>query len=434
MMVGWFKRIFGLEPDDEGEPQVTSDTVPLSELQKWIEERSESEFSKIQPQIEEKISALLDLRASLKEVLKDLSVAELHNPDIPEREKAIMEGNREAYIKQHKQFIAQVDISETAGCTEVAKFCRDFEDMLVALAKQTAKGHAIMNAFFANHASAVNKTIKTMGDTVSRMREMLEDGNVGVDYIDDVRKAVDALRAKKKLLEEMDQELSIYRQKLDNSVQMKDKIQKKVDELKQTDSYTEFQSGNAEREEHWKQAKQAETELDMMLSPISKAMKKYERVVVEDAALFSKYLDSPMKALEGDEGLKILPILSKMRAAIQEGSLELKEPDKSVQRIEEITRSKLEAIREAHTEAKQNIKRIDDAMRSSGVLNELDDLKYKAEHVDNQIKILQDKIDRSEKTKEKIDLDILKQEAASKLLDAFNVEVNITWDDTSQAS
>jgi hypothetical protein len=424
--MGWFKRLLGSEEDEE--PEVSEETVDLYELKSWVEEKANSEFENVKPQIEAQLSRVMEQKKALKEHLKELSVAELHNPNISDREKSVMEGNRQAYISQHKQFLNNVGVAEELTCGWTSEFCKDFEQMLVMLAKSTAKGHAVMQAFFANHAATVNKSIKIMGDSVSKIREILEDANVGVENIDEVRKAVTALRGKKKLLSEVEHELEVFRKKLDNSEQMKTKLLGQAEELKQTDSYSQYRDSNKRRDDLWQKAKKVEEEVDFMFSPLSRAMKKYERLIVEDARLFGKYMDSPMKALADDEELKIEGILGKMKRALVEGSLELKDSEKVCQRISEVTRDKLVAAREEYVEARTEIRKIDDTMRNSRVLNDLDDLKYKREHVENQIQLLHDKIDHAAKTKEKIDLDTLKNDAQEKVGEVFGVKLTVVWD------
>ncbi len=433
--MGWFQKISGIfssAEEEEQEPQ--EDTVALASLSRWVEDRSNDEYEKIQPEIQEQFSKFFDEKKTLFGVLDTLSSAELHNPDIPEKERQFMVGNRTAYISQHKQFLNMLNISDGPDCKETAAFCKDFEDSLVKLAKSTARNHAILSQFFANHMNSANKRIKMMGDAISRIKEILEDGNVGVEAIDHLRKAASELYGKQKLLSELESELGMFKKKLENSNQMKQKFQGKIDELKQTEDYVGFKSRNDERKAKWVQIKQTEEEVNAVFSPLNKPMKRYERIVVEDASLFSKYLDDPMSALVDDGSLKIITILHKMSSALESGSLEVKDSDKAIQRVAEIDTAVLRGAREKYLDAKSRIKKIDDEMRNSGVLETLNDLQYKIEHVDNQIKILYDKIEKAEHTRSKIDLDTLRNHVQQKLLDELGVKVTITWQDSTHST
>ncbi|MFC1742094.1 hypothetical protein ACFL3V_06165 [Nanoarchaeota archaeon] len=431
--MSWFKKLFSMGDSEEDEvEEIQEFEVSLASLSSWVQERSDSEFEKIKPKIEDQFSKISDEKVELKEKLKDLGAADLHNPDIPERERAIMEGNRESYIKQHRQFLNNVDVPEEIDCGWTSQFCKDFEQMLVVLAKSSAKGHAVMNAFFAKHAADVNRSIKTMSDAVSRIKEILEEGNVGVEHLDDVQKAVTTLKAKKKLLTEVGEEEATYTQKLANSKQMMEKLKGKMDDLRQTDSYTEFQDHNAKREELWKRVRSIEDEIDSLFSPLGKPMKKYERMIAQDATLFSKYVSNPVSAVVDDAEFRIITILDKMRNALAVGTLEVKDSEKAMQRISEVSRERLSHLRDSYTDAKGAIKKIDDKLRRCSVLDEINDLQYKLEHTENQVQMLQDKIELSEKTQDKVDLDALKAQVEKKINDAFDVEVKITWPEDSE--
>jgi hypothetical protein len=430
--MGWFDKILKKasgEPEEPEEP--VEETVDLSKLAKWVDDKSNEGFNKVRPEIEE---LFLKLKREKKELLTNLDTlndAELHNPNISEREKNLMEGNRQSYISQHKQFVNMAEFSEELTCKETSLFCKNFEDMLVKLAKSTARGHMVMNEFFADHANKINRKIRDMGDIVQKVKGLLEEGNVGIDEIDNVQKAVSELRGKNKLLTEIEEDLQIYDKKLANSHQLKEKIVKSIEKLKQTESYNKFKEADSEKEELQDKMKHTEDAVSALFSHIDKPMRKYERVIVEGADLFSKYMDNPMKALVSDENIAIIGILSKMKDAISESRLELKDPEKAKLRIGEIDKESLSRARTRYVDAKRSIKIIDEKVRNINVLQDMDDLKYKIEHTDNQIQILKDKIEQAKKTKEKIDLEKLREQVKEKIKEVFNIEVTITWQGNS---
>ena len=112
----------------------------------------------------------------------------------------------------------------------------------------------------------------------------------------------------------------------------------------------------------------------------------------------------------------------------------LKDSDKAIKRIDELGKDKLIEIRARYSEAKKSIKGIDFQIRNSKVMEELNDLQYKAGHTESQIKLLSEKIDKANQLKERTDLDKLTQDVVDRIREAFNVEVNITWQDSHTAS
>jgi DNA repair exonuclease SbcCD ATPase subunit len=433
--MGWFGRLFSKEHyEDETTEYNVEETVDISAMQKWLDDKLAADFGKIKPAIDSQFDKMMAEKHSLIVNLDELGTAQLQNPNITEREKQIMEGNRQSYISQHKQFLNMVEVSGEITCRETAQFCKNFEELLMRLSKSTAKGHMVMNEFFADYARKVNGNIKIMSDSVTKIQEILEDGNVGIETIDDLRKAVSELQAKRKLITEVSGELGILKKKLENSNFLKQKLQKSIEQLKEKESYAEFQNSNAKREELWRQLKQTDDEVTNLFSPLQKAMKKYERMIVDDAAIFTRYTENAMSALVDDPDIKILPLLDKMKSAVEAGSIELKEPEKTLQRVSELSRERLEELRDRYLQSKGEIKRIDDDIRSSNVMQELNDLQYKMEHTESQIRMLQEKIDKAQKTEEKVDVDELRRIVQEKIREAFKINVRIRCKDSQQAS
>jgi hypothetical protein len=418
-----FKKISLAKKDEEKLPEEYS--LELSELSGWLNSFVEHEFEKIKPDIEDNLSALAEQKSTLFRLVDELESAALHNPDISEKEKQIMEGNRVSFIAQHKQFLNAITFSEEINCLVTSEFCKNFEEALVRLAKSTARNQAILSQFFADHVLSINKSIKLMGDAVNNVRELLDDNSVGIDDIDDIQKSISEIKAKKKILEELEQELDVLNKKLSNSIFMRDKFLKKKEELKQTDSYLQFQNSSQQREELWKQLKSCEEEIGNIFSLLNKPMRKFERMLAENVHIIQKYIEAPVDALVFDDTFTILLIFEKMKCALESGSLEVKEKEKTLQKISEVQKERLQILRIKYVDAKSSIKRIDDEMRNKRVLQELDDFKYKVEHIDSQLALLQDKIERAKKTRDKIDLEQLKSEVTGKIKDNFNVEVII---------
>ncbi|HII72576.1 TPA: hypothetical protein HA265_07505 [Candidatus Woesearchaeota archaeon] len=425
--MGWLKRFFSRK--DEPEEQAPVDiSIELPKLNSWVDKRLGRQFSEIVPDIESGIGKIHDLSKELKSGLKDLEHEELRNPNVTDRERQLMEGNRVSYIQQHSLFINQIPYPESLDYRNASQFCESFEQSLLRLAKSTGKSHLIMSEFFFNNAKSINRTIKQMSDTVSAMKEKMQDYDIDLEKNDRLSRSVHELQAKVKHLKELDDELSLLNQKLANSKQMRGKIEKSIEQLKESDSFAEFRKFDSEKSGHWKTVKDVEDQLYSIFTQISLPLKKFERIAFDNADLIGRYLDNPSSALASDESLTIMSILSGLRSAVQDDKLSLKdgkEKDKYLERINSMTRDSLQSFRERYVAAKHEIKVIDDRMRNIRALQELNDLNYKREHVENQVQLLQEKIDKNTRTREKIDIPSLKKEVERAVSSTFNVDVTV---------
>jgi hypothetical protein len=347
-----------------------------------------------------------------------------------------MEGNRNSYISQHRQFINMIEVSESITYKEASLFCKNFEDLLSKLASSTAKGQFVLKQFFGDNVGRVNKGIKTMSEAVTRIEELLKQNTADVEGYEELLEKAAQLKAKRKMLSECEYELGMLRKKFANSEQLKKKLLCQAEQLKKTDSYAEYEAKEKEKQELSAELKKTEEEISSLFSPLDRPMRKFERMLAEDTDIFRRYLQDAVAGLIADEQLKIRVMMEKMRKAAEDESLGLKdkEKEKTLERIGNIKEERLAELRARHAETKQAARRVDEEIRGNVSLQELDGMQYKIDHTENQIKILQDKIAALERTKEKTDLDALRDELENEIQDILKAEVRITWQDSHTAS
>ncbi len=421
----WLKKLLKREPKEPEEEEEIQ--IELTRLDQWVEKKLTMGFSKIQASIKEDLKKIDELAERLKEELKELKEAGLRNDKITERERQIMEGNRESYIHQHKIFINKMDIPETLTYKNTSEFCEEFEQLLLQLAKSTGKSHLIMSEFFLKNSKQINKTIKAMSDINSGIKEQMQDYDIDLEANEQLKRLITELKAKTRRQKEIREETETLKTKLSNSRQMKQKIEKQISQLKESESYNEFQRLNSKKEEEWDKLKDAETEINNLFSAINRPMKKFKRIAFDDVNTIQAYLENPVSALTEDAEEKILRILKSLKQAVSENKLSLKEKDleKYKERIDSITKEKIEKTKDQYLRAKKEIKEIDQKIRNNRALQELNDLNYKMEHATNQVELLNDKLEKNQKDGEKINIGELKEKTEKKLERTFDKKIRI---------
>ncbi|MFC1723191.1 hypothetical protein ACFL0V_03555 [Nanoarchaeota archaeon] len=425
----WLKKIFKKEPEPEPEPEDIS--IELKKLNSWIDSRLTKSFKKILPDIQTNINELETLQTQLTNDLESLNQADLRNPNITDRERQLMEGNRLSYTQQHEIFMRNTEFPEL-DFKKVSAFCNLFEQLLLRLAKSTGKSHLIMNEFFRDNALKTNKTIKQMSQINSTIKETMQDYDIDPEQTALLSRSVTELESKVKHKKELTTNLEIQKKKLANSQSMKEKINSNIEHLKKGDSYSEFQKLEEKRDKDWETVKATESEVSQVFSPINRPMKKFERIAFDNAGLIKKYVDDAMSALAEDEQMKISSILSSLKSSIQDDKLKVKDKDKALAKIGLISVDSLRQSRDKYLEAKHSIKDIGDRMKNIRALQELNDLNYKMDHVDNQIQLLEEKIEKNTKLLEKIDIMTLKVDVEKSLSQTFNynIEILLNHDET----
>lgn len=430
--MGLFNKILNIVRGSETAdttPKETKVTIVADKLETWMIDRAKKDFESVLPNIKEAFELLKDQKEQLIFHLKELEEAELRNPNIPDKEFQLMQGNRKSFIKLHEIFSEHIKIPTELNPDSVTEFAEHLKEQLDKLAKSSGRSTLILKEFFAQHTVNINKTLKAIYDNVNAVLDITSKSSFNKESADAVNKGISELNAKKKLFEELSQDLKVLKKKLSNSEMMKEKIESHIEELKQTDDYNKFSQTNSEKDELWKERKKIEDEIGMLFSQIDRPMRKYERIITREVDTFQNYTRNPATGLEKDSSLKILDILANLRVSVEDGTLGFKDKDKekALVKIDSITKSKLATLQKRYSEVKQRIRELSDQISGCKVLQELDDLKYKLEHTTNQLDILSEKIKKAQVSKDKIDLESIKSDLENTMTSALSIEVKIIW-------
>ena len=99
----WFRK----KPEEEKE------CIQESDIPSWIESKEEVILGKVKEALKQNNSVLLEKAKTARELMLVLAEKELYNPNIPEKEKHFMEGNRETYLKRANLFLQNLQLLET---------------------------------------------------------------------------------------------------------------------------------------------------------------------------------------------------------------------------------------------------------------------------------------------------------------------------------
>jgi len=119
--MNFFKKLFSREPKDL--------TLKQIELEDWLQENSEDFLIESNKKIKRNFAEIDKIKLELLRKLSKLGEAKLVNPDIPEREKHIMYGNRLNYIQKTESFLENIELPEL-DYELINDFCTDFERQL----------------------------------------------------------------------------------------------------------------------------------------------------------------------------------------------------------------------------------------------------------------------------------------------------------------
>ncbi len=312
----------------------------LEQLKAWLAEDQQKQQNEQQQAIEQAQQAFPELLRNAKEAISALEQAELRNPNIPERAKHYMRGNREQFLRLTSRFVENLFVPK-----EGPDFSQ-LELLFHQYAQNTARPAAILSEFFGQEVNEVRKCLaeieKNIGDikAFQLKKERLQIIEALLKKLDDVKAEQERIAAEREAL-------SAQLQQMNNK---RDTLKKEKEQFTTRPEYLKVKEDLLTTTKERQDAEQAITGLFL---PLSDAIKKYAHKMKNDK--LAHYADNPVDALIHDYSLSILKHLPGISESLTQGELELK-PEKShkaLQALKQLTKDNLSAMIHRYAKAKK---------------------------------------------------------------------------------
>lgn len=415
--MGWLSTLFKKAVDDDEQQR-----VPLDQLMDWFLEQSDPLLSSIKEDLHESLNDVQHEVSSAKEALRLIQEAVLHNDNIPEKAKQVMEGNRASYIKFASAFLNSIRIPDEATYDSIHSFVASYEERLQLFQKASQRNHYILQEFFKNEADDV---LERLHDLDKAMRGLLDN-----DYkkLLDLKKKISSLELSKKnkaqLFDDIDQE----EQALSLNDRMIVATNRHVQHLKTSPLYFELERLHKQKESAAMKIKHLEGKLSSFFLQVERALKKYAYFMPADQKIIDEYHQAPLRSLLSDPDLRIASILRSVSQMVRENRIDLgeKEQEKTLAKLEEMKEDTLRSTMRLYGEAKEQLDHIDKNLRLNTIQQQLEESEYKLAHLLQKEKRIKDSLAKLRQQEEKSNDQAVLQEIERSVSEAIGKTIVIT--------
>ncbi|MBW2972984.1 hypothetical protein KY346_01175 [Candidatus Woesearchaeota archaeon] len=341
-MLGFLKKLFSKEPE------VQTEEIELANLSSWFEEKTKPKIEELNSLLKETNQKISQEIEQARSNINALNEAKLMNPDIPERAKHFMHGNRDAYSKKINLFLDKIYAPDTVHNFPV--FHSAVQNELKELMQGTAKSFQILQEFFANESRQAMAGVGNISKEINSFKQAFD--NAGLHILDDTKKAIVDFQTKLKLKTALEKDLENAQKELDDHTAEIAKLKEDI-ALLQKDKEL-----NALKDSLKKiQAKIEETRerITTPFSVINHALRKFERITYRHRLLVQGYIESPLDALMKDLHLSILKALHDLEMAVMNNKIDLKDKkkDRTLETLKLLTKDYLGSFLTEYGQAKQ---------------------------------------------------------------------------------
>lgn len=411
-MLGFLKKFF------KREPEFSTEEVELAVLSNWFDEKTQSKIESLNEELKQVNQRISEEVMQAKENLSLLNKAELMNPDIPERAKHFMQGNRDSFSKKVNLFLDRVHAPP--AIKDFPVFHSSIQDELKELMQSTARPLQILQEFFAHESGKVMANIGNIGKEIGFFKQSFD--NAGLNILDDTKKRIIDFQTKLNLRTSLEKDLETQKKELEESEKELSQLRTDV-ELLQKDKELNLLKDDLKKV----QARIEETRerITGPFSVINSALRKYERITYRHRLIVQKYIDSPLDALMHDLHLSILKALHDMELAVMNNRIDLKDKkkDKTLEVLKLLTKEYLGSFLTEYGQHKQEQDKIKRQLEQLDVVVLLQEKKKRMKKLDDNMIDIKRKTDLFSKELEKVDIEELESRLVENLKKITRVKV-----------
>jgi len=397
-------------------------TLTILETKDYIESWSKKARNNISKELEEIKTSVEEEKNKAYESSQNLLKAELKNPNIPERAKNIMIGNREIYVKRIERLLETVSLPNSFN--ELPEFYDLFNNSLNNFTKETLKNYQILNEFFLSEMRDIDDNIKELIKLIKSMRDIVEESNIL--KANELKKGVKKIQQKIKLERNLQEKIKIKNQKVEEKNKNVKKEEYNLKILKDGKDHKQFYELVNKKKILIEKQENLEKELLQNFSAINRALKKYERLTLEQE-LVRSYLDNPFQTLLQDKELKIVDILIGMNKSLIEGKIELKDKkkDKTLEELNKLNYNYFKNFIERYDKLITEINPLILEQENMTIIKDIERQKTIIEQKKNKLDSTKNNIENLGVKLKKIDIEKLKNNLTEKMKQITNSEIII---------
>ncbi len=416
-MLKFIKNLFAKE-------EIPEEKIELNELNSWLEEKTKPIFQDLNNYINQIINKIDNEKEKVLENIKKLREAKLQNPNIPERAKTIMEGNRAAFIRKTSFFFANVDLKFN-DYNELIKKCNNVENEIESLGKATARSYQVLNEFFAREAENIAINIKNIENYAKDIKNSIENNKISI--INKIKNNVIEIQNKIRLKEKYSIELVNNKNKLQTNKDRLLEAENEINEIKSGEGYKNFGDLLKEGEAINKEINEIENKLFHDFSVLERALRKYSKIAFENENLIRHYLGNSINALIKDNQLEIIKVLNNLEKSLVDNKigLDAKKSEKTLSKIKELNKEYFANIQNNYNKLKEKLNEIKTLIENNKSNNELkiknkelESIKLNIENLNNNILSLNNEL-------KKIDIGKLKESLQEEINNVVRAKVVI---------
>jgi hypothetical protein len=391
-MFNFLKKIFVNKPDIE--------EIKISELQQWINNKvSNLPFKDFLKDYYSQIETIKENIIKRTQELQEQEVPKEHQV-VEERIKNIVKGHRDNYVREITRFIEHLNQEKKEKHSSLQyylgaiEFNTNLNKEFDGLAKRTAKSYQASQHIYFDQVEAV---FKQMGELNLLLRKF-EKESENVQYIKKLQQSLSELEEEQVRTKNIKKDLTKKEEEMSKSKQELEKLKEQLEQLQKSKEYNQYQELKKQEESLNKEILDNENLIFSYFSKLSKALRKYERVAL-DNKLITTYLEDSVKAFKDDQELNIKEILQGLNKSLDSLNFDDKQKSNIIELIKKSEGDYLEELKNKNDQLSSQNKELIRKINSKTITSQIEEKEKEINSQDQTVKRQELELEKISSTK-----------------------------------
>lgn len=413
----------------EKEPEVKE--LKIDELEPWLQE----ELSKLQfnSYIDEYFRQISDFRKKLNEKIQVLQQQEISAKDkqqVEARVQNIVIGHKEHYCQGVGRFAENLVLPKDDAFQHnaiqyyrsVMKFNKELNEKLNLLAKQTSKSYQASQHLFFDSVESIFKSLGELNLLVKNFEKESEARKL--KKIESVHQLLTDLNEEIKRKTDFEKLIAEKKEKNKKDQRELEELSKQIQKLKQSDEFKDHDELLKKNEKLRNRQSVLDNEIFSFFSKLQKALKKYERVALDNKPI-KPYIEDSNSAFWKDSEMKILQILQGLKNNLSNLDFDDKQKGKFLELIERSEKGYLRGLKERGLHLRKEQDTIEEEIRNSTINSQINKAESETKNISEKVVLRMKELNDLNLKLEKSEPQQIQNEFSTLTKEIFNVEVRI---------
>ena len=389
-------------------------TIAFHELENWLSSKEAYHKDLVKKDVADILEALQKESERILAKLKELEEAALRNDKMPQRALAVMQGNREAFIRALSRFFSNIDLKHE-DVFESSKKSIKMQKEMTDLASSTARSHAILSQLFANHVADITESMRLVDLHLKKITSTVETSTL--QKILHLKQELQDIQKKIQAKARHEQAIKDHSVAAEETSKKKEKVHTDLVDKEQSSEFGRYQELLDEAQQAEVAMLEVENTLFHDFSDLERVLRKFSKITIMHEALIEQYLQNAIHALMADEKLDIIALIEGMKKAVMDNTIELEERkrEKILAKVNQLTQDYFMNMKEKYSKLKMSLDSVNTKIEENIVQKEVNSLKDEEERLEMELGKYKAAMQDFERELQKIDVDALKKNIEEKI-------------------